>query len=69
VRFQGEPYGASVSLFIAHHGAALHRHPSAETFVVHTGHALLTACDQQGEAGPTEDRIRAARPPGLATSL
>ena len=48
VQFQGEPYGARVSLFIAHHRAALRRHPSAEIFVVHTGRALLAAGDQQG---------------------
>jgi hypothetical protein len=64
VQFQGEPHGASVSLFIAHHRAALHRHPSAETFV-HTGRALVTDGDQQGEADPTEDRIRAAKATGL----
>jgi mannose-6-phosphate isomerase-like protein (cupin superfamily) len=54
VKFEGEPYGADVSFFIAHRSAELHRHPYAETFVVHAGRALITAGEQQVEAGPAE---------------
>jgi mannose-6-phosphate isomerase-like protein (cupin superfamily) len=54
VKFEGEPYGADVSFFVAHLGAELHQHPYAETFVVHAGRALITAGEQEVEAGPAE---------------
>jgi len=53
-RFEGEPYGAPISLFVdddaAGEGPRLHRHPYAETFVVHAGQARFTVGDEQLDA-------------------
>jgi mannose-6-phosphate isomerase-like protein (cupin superfamily) len=56
IRFEGEPYGSAVSLFLVNTapgtGPVLHRHPYPETWIVRSGKALFTAGDQQIEGGP-----------------
>ena len=46
-RFEGDPYGAGVSFFLVDNdpgqGPGLHRHPYAETWIVLSGEALITA--------------------------
>ncbi len=46
-RFEGEPYGSGVSLFLVDNdpgqGPARHRHPYSETWVVLSGEAVITA--------------------------
>jgi mannose-6-phosphate isomerase-like protein (cupin superfamily) len=53
-RFEGEPYGAPVSLFVdddaVGEGPGLHRHPYPETFVVQAGQARFTVGDEQFDA-------------------
>lgn len=55
-RFEGEPYGAGVSFFLVDNdpgaGPDLHRHPYAETFIVRSGKARITADGEDIEAGP-----------------
>jgi mannose-6-phosphate isomerase-like protein (cupin superfamily) len=53
-RFEGADHGAPVSFFVVHarsgEGPDLHRHPYAETFVIHEGQATFTVGDQTIEA-------------------
>ncbi len=47
VRFDGEPYGFSVSFFLVNNepgaGLDLHKHPYSETWIVRAGTARITA--------------------------
>jgi mannose-6-phosphate isomerase-like protein (cupin superfamily) len=56
VELEGEPYGAGISVILVDNepgqGPALHRHPYPETWVVRSGRALITAGDEETEAGP-----------------
>lgn len=53
-RFEGKDHGATVSFFITSHppgtGAALHRHPYEETFIVQEGNATFTVDGETIEA-------------------
>ena len=55
VQFEGEPYRAGISFFLVDNepgeGPGLHRHPYAETWVVRGGRALVTAGEEEIEAG------------------
>jgi mannose-6-phosphate isomerase-like protein (cupin superfamily) len=56
VRFEGEPYGSGISMFLIHNepgaGPDLHRHPYSETWVIRSGKARMTADGVDIEAGP-----------------
>jgi mannose-6-phosphate isomerase-like protein (cupin superfamily) len=56
VRFEGEPSGSGVSLFLVYNqpgeGPDLHRHPYSETWIVRSGAARFTADGEEVEAGP-----------------
>lgn len=56
VEFEGEPYEAGVSFFIGDlepgKGPALHKHPYAETCIVHSGQAAVTIEEKEVVAGP-----------------
>jgi mannose-6-phosphate isomerase-like protein (cupin superfamily) len=56
VKFEGEPYGSGVSLFLVNNepgaGPDLHRHPYSETWIVRSGRARITADGEDIEAGP-----------------
>jgi mannose-6-phosphate isomerase-like protein (cupin superfamily) len=55
VRFEGEPSGSGVSLFLVYNqpgeGPDLHRHPYSETWIVRSGAARFTADGEDIEAG------------------
>jgi mannose-6-phosphate isomerase-like protein (cupin superfamily) len=54
IKFVGDPHGSGVSFFHVKNrpgtGAALHRHPYAETWVVLKGHVRFTIGDEDIEA-------------------
>jgi mannose-6-phosphate isomerase-like protein (cupin superfamily) len=54
VTFEGEPYGSGVSFFLVDNepgnGPDLHRHPYAETWIVRSGEARVTADGEEIEA-------------------
>jgi mannose-6-phosphate isomerase-like protein (cupin superfamily) len=56
VEFEGEPYGAGISVILVDNepgqGPALHRHRYPETWVVRSGRVLITAGEEEIEAGP-----------------
>ena len=56
VEFQGEAYGAGISFLLVDNepgeGPGLHWHPYSETWVVRAGRALITADEEEIEAGP-----------------
>lgn len=56
VTFEGEPHGSGVSFFLVNSepgaGPDLHRHPYAETWIVRSGTARMTADGEDFEAGP-----------------
>lgn len=57
VTFEGEPYGSGVSLFLVQElepgsGAALHKHPYSETWIVRSGHLRMTADGEDIDPGP-----------------
>jgi quercetin dioxygenase-like cupin family protein len=56
VEFEGEPYGAGVSLLIGHlapgKGPRLHRHSYSETCIVRSGKAAMTVDGKEVIAGP-----------------
>ena len=56
VKFEGEPYGSGVSLFLVNNepgaGPDLHRHPYSETWIVRSGKVRMTADGDDLEAGP-----------------
>ena len=56
VQLEGERYGAGISLILVDNepgqGPGLHRHPYPETWVVRSGRALITAGEEELEAGP-----------------
>jgi mannose-6-phosphate isomerase-like protein (cupin superfamily) len=56
VRFEGEPSGSGVSLFLVYNqpgeGPDLHRHPYSETWIVRSGAARFTADGEDVAAGP-----------------
>ena len=56
VTFEGEPHGSGVSFFLVNSepgtGPDLHRHPYAETWIVRSGKARMTADGEDFEAGP-----------------
>jgi mannose-6-phosphate isomerase-like protein (cupin superfamily) len=56
VKFEGDPYGAGISFFLVDNepgqGPELHQHPYPETWVVRAGRALITAGEEEVEAGP-----------------
>ncbi len=56
VEFQGDNYGAGISFLLVDNepgeGPRLHRHPYPETWAVRSGRALITAGDEEIEAGP-----------------
>jgi mannose-6-phosphate isomerase-like protein (cupin superfamily) len=56
VRFEGEPHGSGVSLFLVDNrpgeGPDLHRHPYSETWIVRSGAVRFTADGEDIEAGP-----------------
>ncbi|MPZ88263.1 MAG: cupin domain-containing protein [Nitriliruptorales bacterium] len=55
VQFEGAPFDAAVSFFLVDNepgqGPDLHQHPYAEVFTIVSGRALITAGDEQIEAG------------------
>jgi mannose-6-phosphate isomerase-like protein (cupin superfamily) len=56
VAFEGEAFNAGVSFFLVDNepgeGPGLHRHPYPETWVVRAGRVLVTAGEEEIEAGP-----------------
>jgi mannose-6-phosphate isomerase-like protein (cupin superfamily) len=56
VEFEGEPYRAGISVILVDNepgqGPRLHLHPYAETWVVRSGRAVITAGGEEIEAGP-----------------
>jgi len=56
VQFEGEAYGAGISFLLVDNepgqGPGLHLHPYPETWVVRAGRALITAGEEEIEAGP-----------------
>lgn len=56
VEFEGEPYGAGISVILVDNepgqGPGLHRHSYPETWIVRSGRALVTAGEEEVEAGP-----------------
>jgi len=56
VEFEGGPYGAGISFFVGElapgKGPGLHRHPYAETCIIHSGRALMTVGGEETVAGP-----------------
>ncbi len=56
VAFEGEPYRAGISFFLVDNepgeGPRLHRHPYAETWIVRSGRAAISAGGERIEAGP-----------------
>ncbi|MGH2922038.1 MAG: cupin domain-containing protein [Gaiellaceae bacterium] len=56
VQFEGELYRAGISFFLVDNepgqGPDLHKHPYSETWVVRGGRALITAGEEEIEAGP-----------------
>ncbi len=56
VEFEGAPYGAGVSFFVGElapgSGPGLHRHPYAETCIIHAGRAQMTVGGVETVAGP-----------------
>jgi mannose-6-phosphate isomerase-like protein (cupin superfamily) len=56
VEFEGAPYGAGVSFFIGDlepgKGPRLHKHPYAETCIVHSGQAAMMIDGEEVVAGP-----------------
>jgi mannose-6-phosphate isomerase-like protein (cupin superfamily) len=67
IRFEGEPYGSGVSLFLVNNkpgaGPVLHRHPYPETWIVRAGKALFTAGDEELEGGPGDIVVVSAGTP------
>ena len=55
VEFQGERYAAGISFFLVDNepgeGPSLHRHPYPETWIVRSGRVLVTAAEEEIEAG------------------
>jgi len=55
VKFEGEPYGSGVSLFLVNNkpgaGPDLHRHPYSETWIVRSGKVRMSADGEDLEAG------------------
>lgn len=55
VTFEGEEYGSGVSFFLVNNvpgaGPNLHKHPYAETWVVRSGQARITADGESIEVG------------------
>ena len=56
IEFQGEAHGAGISFLLVDNergqGPGLHLHPYPETWVVRAGRALITADEEEIEAGP-----------------
>jgi mannose-6-phosphate isomerase-like protein (cupin superfamily) len=56
VELEGEPYNAGISVILVDNepgqGPALHLHPYPETWVIRSGRALITAGEEEIEAGP-----------------
>ena len=56
VEFEGGRYNAGISFFLVDNepgqGPRLHRHPYPETWVVRSGRAMITAGEEEVEAGP-----------------
>jgi mannose-6-phosphate isomerase-like protein (cupin superfamily) len=67
VKFEGEPYGGPISFFLVNTppgtGPVLHRHPYAETWVVHAGRARFTVDGETIEAGPGDIAVVTAGTP------
>jgi len=67
VTFEGEDYGSGVSFFLVNNrpggGPDLHRHPSAETWIVRSGRARFTADGEELEAGPGDIVVVGAETP------
>lgn len=67
VEFQGEAYDAGISVLLVDNepgqGPRLHRHPYPETWVVRAGRALITADEEEIEAGPGDVVVVEANTP------
>jgi mannose-6-phosphate isomerase-like protein (cupin superfamily) len=67
VTFEGEPHGSGVSFFLVNNepgaGPRLHKHPYAETWIVHSGRARFTADGDELEAGPGDIVVVGAESP------
>src|SRR5688500_20247682 len=67
LNFVGEPHGSGVSFFLVDSepgaGPGLHRHPYAETWIVRSGKARMTADGEAFEAGPGDIVVVGAGPP------
>src|SRR5215212_8104633 len=67
LKFEGADYGGEVSFFLVYNvpgaGPALHKHPYSETWIVRSGRALMTAGDEQLEAGPGDIIVVPAETP------
>jgi mannose-6-phosphate isomerase-like protein (cupin superfamily) len=73
VRFEGAPYDAGVSFFLVDNdpgvGPDLHKHPYAETFIVRSGKARITAGGEDIEAGPGDIVVVGAETPHLFKNI
>jgi len=73
VEFQGAPYCAGISFFLVDNepgqGPGLHRHAYPETWIVRSGRALVTAGDEELEAGPGDVVVVEANTPHAFRNL
>jgi mannose-6-phosphate isomerase-like protein (cupin superfamily) len=73
VEFQGAPYGAGVSFFIGDlepgKGPPLHKHPYAETCIVHSGQAAMTIDGEEVVAGPGDIVVVGPETPHRFTAI
>lgn len=67
VKFEGEMYGSGISFFhvncLPGEGPVLHRHPYAETWIMRSGKAHMTADDAEIDAGPGDILVVTANTP------
>jgi mannose-6-phosphate isomerase-like protein (cupin superfamily) len=71
--FEGAPYGAGVSFFVGNlepgQGPPLHRHPYAETCIVHAGRVEMVIGDEAVVAGPGDIVVIGAGTPHRFTAV
>ncbi len=73
VEFEGEPYGAGISLFLGNlppgEGPGLHKHPYAETCIVLSGQAAMVVGGEQVVASTGDIVVIGAATPHRFTAI